>query len=135
MFIIIILCRLVYLEHWKMMQLKDQHTITVFRHLTRMCWPKNRCKSACHRLYILYTFTKLIVCYTQEPNARFTYCQQYHFRTVTPISVENITEQYNFTSCSHNTALVDNQHPKDPDSHRKADLTQVRKFLILFFYS
>ena len=71
---------------------------------------------------------QIIACRMQEPNARFTYCQRYHFQTVTPISVENITEQYKFTSRSHNTALVDNQHPKDPDNHRKADLTQVRKF-------
>ena len=129
MLVVIILCRSVYLEHWKMTQLNNQHTITVFRHLTQMCWPKNRCKSGCHRLYKLQIFIKLIACCMQEPNARFTYCQRYHFRTVTPIIVEDITKKYDkYASHSHNTALVDNQHPKDPDSHHKADLTQVRKF-------
>lgn len=68
----------------------------------------------------------------QEPNARFTYCQQYHFRTVTPISVEEIPKQHDkFVCCPHNTALEDNQHPKDPDIHRKADLKQVRKLCFL----
>ena len=110
------------------MQLKDQYTITVFRRLTQMCRPKNKCKNDYHRLYIFVHSSNLIACCTQEPNARFTYCQRYHFRTVTPISVEKIAEQYKSACYSHNTALVDNQHPKDPDVHRKTDLTQVRKF-------
>lgn len=68
----------------------------------------------------------------QEPNARFTYCQRYHFRTVTPISVKKIAKQYDkFVHYPHNTALENNQHPKDPDVHRKADLKQVRISLII----
>ena len=64
----------------------------------------------------------------QEPNARFTYCQQYHFQTVTPTSMDEIAKQHNqFTCYSHNTALESNQHPDDPDFHRKADLKQVRE--------
>lgn len=65
----------------------------------------------------------------QEPNARFTYCQQYHFRTVTPVSVEEPAKQYDkFVHYPHNTALEDNRHPKDPEGYRKADLKQVRNF-------
>jgi len=45
---------------------------------------------------------------------------------VTPISVEKIADK--FVCHPHNkTALDDNQHPKDPDIYRKADLKQVRK--------
>ena len=65
----------------------------------------------------------------QEPNARFTYCQQYHFRTVTPVSVEETAKQYDrFVYYPHNTALEDNQHPKDPEAYCKTDLKQVRDF-------
>ena len=112
-----------------MMRLKDQCIITAFRHLTQTYQLGKKCRSDYHRLSIFSHTSQILLYCMQEPNARFTYCQQYHFRTVTPISVEEIAKQYDqFVYYSHNTALEDNQHPKDPDAHRKVDLKQVRNF-------
>ncbi|XP_065909362.1 uncharacterized protein [Dysidea avara] len=63
----------------------------------------------------------------QDPKARFTYCQRYHFRTITPISVEKIPDQYSgpdFVIYPHKTSLESNHPPQDPDFYKKEDLMQ-----------
>ncbi|XP_072038562.1 uncharacterized protein [Amphiura filiformis] len=70
----------------------------------------------------------------QEPDNRFTYCQEYSSATVVPVNVSALKKQEEQASIDAwqtkdgfiypgmENALDDNQHPKQPDSARRDEL-------------
>ena len=78
----------------------------------------------------------------QEPDNRFTYCQDYNSATVVPVNVPALKKQEEQASVDAwqtkdgfiypgmENALHDNRHLKQPDAARRDELRKVCTFIL-----
>lgn len=89
-------------------------------------------------LFTIFCTNLLLLLYIQDPDTRYTYCQDYlHSMTVVPVNVEALKKQEAMESQARwktedgwifpgmHTALENNQNPKQPHPSRIDELNDV----------